>query len=180
MRKQGDARTRAASAAWGRVGWTLWLSCLVAQVLLAFLFHSGHSWRSLRIVGWGLWALSALLGWLPTFTLKTLGDVPAGKSYTHTRRLVTGGVYDVVRHPQYLSFMLLSVALACISQHWAMLPLAVAGSLGAWLIVRRADVQAWEKFGSAYDDHMARVPGLNPIVGLWRRWRHDDRAADND
>lgn len=55
--------------------------------------------------------LSALFGWLPIFTFRKKGKVQ-GRGHIQTTVLVESGVYSIVRHPQYLSGILLCIGLA--------------------------------------------------------------------
>jgi len=142
-------------------------SLIVAQFVLIFLLKADGV-QALRIVGYALWVLTIILGWLPMWTLRSKGGVAKGKSYIRTSRLVDTGIYAVIRHPQYLTFPLLSLALILVSQHWLVvvlgIPPMVMGSAG----ILRADKGCIEKFGDAYRQYMKRVPAVNIFAGLYR------------
>ena len=79
----------------------------VAQVVLCILFynHLGLNW--LLYLGWAIVVVAMVLGWRARVAFQTKGEARAGESWLHTRTVVTGGVYAVVRHPIYLSFLLI-------------------------------------------------------------------------
>ena len=85
-------------------------------------------------------------------------------------RLVRGGLYRVVRHPQYTG---LFIALFCEGVvHWptlfsvALMPLIVVAYY--WL-ARKEEREMLRTFGDEYRDYMRRVPMFLPRWGQWRR-----------
>ena len=108
---------------------------------------------------------------LPVFELRRHGGVAEGGGFGDTTRLVDTGIYAIVRHPQYLSWPVMSLALVLITQHWVV---ALAGLVSVLLLtvdLGKSDSEGLEKFGDAYREYMARVPGWNPIAGAWRLLR---------
>lgn len=145
-------------------------AAMVVQLCLLFLLPTGRI-GGLIHVGWGLFALSAILGWLPILTFRRHGRVAKGKSYIHTTELVTSGLYTILRHPQFLASDFLAAAVMCITQHWAVY-LAGAVGIGAnHLTMIKADRDLVEKFGEPYRRYMEQVPQWNLLIGLWR-WAH--------
>lgn len=141
-------------------------ACTVAQIVLTFVLP-GRGLEAVRIVGYCLWVLAALLGIGPVLAFRRRGGVAKGKGYIHTTRLVTTGLYAVVRHPQYLSFHLVNASLACMSQHWLVVCLgAVSIALNAFTL-SDADESCVRKFGEEYRRYMSRVPGLNLPLGVY-------------
>jgi protein-S-isoprenylcysteine O-methyltransferase Ste14 len=116
-----------------------------------------------------------LFALVPVVTLRSKGGVPKGRSYVDTTVLVDGGIYAVVRHPQYLSFILLSIFLILLAQHWLITALGMAAMAMVYAgIVPQEDRANIEKFGDDYNKYMQRVPRLNFVLGiirlLQRRW----------
>jgi len=144
---------------------------MIAQVSLLFLLPTGHiGW--LIQTGWVLFALSAILGWFPILAFRLRGRVPKGRSYIHTTQLVTSGLYAIVRHPQFLAWDFLAIAIVCITQHWGVY---VAGGMIIvinHLTMAYADRDLIEKFAEPYRQYMEQVPQWNLFVGLWRWIRH--------
>ena len=147
--------------------WTVLGVALVAELVLLFLLPAG-SIRGLRVFGCVLFGLSAVFGWLPIFFFRRHGRVAKGKSYMYTTALVTRGPYAIIRHPQYLAFDLLALAIICIVQHWAVIVAGAVAIAANRLTIIKADRDLIDKFGDDYWDYMQRVPGTNLILGLWR------------
>ena len=84
----------------------------------------------------------------------------------HTAILVDSGIYSIVRHPQFLAGIFISLALVLMSQHWLNTVLIVPVVVGTYIDSLRADERLIEKFGDDYKSYMKRVSGLNPLVGI--------------
>jgi len=152
--------------------WGLWSVLIVAAVILLFFLDSPAGLQWLRYLGWAVLVISAIFGWLPIFEFRGKGAVPEGQSYIKTTVLVDSGIYAVVRHPQYLAGMLLSLALILISQHWIMVVIGVVAMGLNYAIAVRADQDLIEKFGDDYRRYMQKVPRMNFLLGLVRLLRH--------
>jgi len=161
-----DERTGRRNACWMTLYPLLGLA-LVAELVLLFLLPIGRiAW--LVTIGWALFALSAVLGWVPILEFRRRGRVPKGKSYIHTTELVTSGLYAVVRHPQYLAWDVLALAVMCITQHWAVLVAGAVTIAANHVGMIAADRDLVQKFGDPYREYARRVPQWNLPVGLWR------------
>ncbi len=140
----------------------------VAQIVLAFVLRQPGN-EVLRWVGWILWWTGAVFGWLPILTFLRKGDVPKGKSYVHTTQLVETGIYAIVRHPQMgTAWLLMSLSLMLITQHWTSVALGIPAMGLAYLDLLKADQRLVFKFGDAYRRYMERVPRVNFISGIIR------------
>ncbi|UCF09342.1 MAG: isoprenylcysteine carboxylmethyltransferase family protein [Candidatus Bipolaricaulota bacterium] len=128
----------------------------------------------------GLFAVSALLGWLRIVVFRRHGRVAKGRIYMHTTELVTSGLFSVVRHPQFLASDVLAVAVMCITQHWSVLLAGALGISANHLTMLKADRDLVVKFGQPYRDYMDRIPRWNLLVGLWRRSRHGRTRGSPD
>ena len=98
---------------------------MIAQIIVFIFYFNYGKIPSLKIIGAGLWIISAIFGWLPIYALRTKGRVPKGKSYIRTTKLVDTGIYSIVRHPQFLAGIFWSLAFILISQHWLVLVLGI-------------------------------------------------------
>ena len=144
----------------------VYCSILVFQILFTFLNYNHMGLDDVANAGWAFMTLSAVFGWVPILTFRKKGGVPKGKSYVHTSVLVDSGIYAVVRHPQYLAGVLMSLASVLISQHWLNSILLFPVAVGFYLDSLRADRRLIEKFGHRYEEYMERVSGLNPLKGI--------------
>jgi protein-S-isoprenylcysteine O-methyltransferase Ste14 len=121
-------------------------------------------------------AVSAVFGWLPIFAFRKKGGVLKGRSYIQTTVLVDSGIYAVVRHPQFLAGILLSLALILITQHWLIGTIGVVAVVLNYFIALKADQELIEKFGDGYKRYMDKVPRINFLVGIIRWVRHSKRG----
>jgi len=140
----------------------------IAQIVFFVVYFSYGKILMLKYGGWFILILSAIFGWLPIYTFRKKGKVPKGKSYVHTTELVTSGVYSVVRHPQFLAGILLSLWFFLVSQHWSVLVLGIPVMVIFYKDMFEADRSNIEKFGEAYASYMKEVPRMNFILGLIR------------
>ncbi len=156
-------------------GWIIWsVVCvgIIAQFVLSlFFFYNWARLDALLYIGWAFWLPSLVLGWMPILVFRRRAGVQKGEGYIHTTVLVQSGLYRIVRHPQYLSIMLLSLALIFISQHWVVVIIGVAVMVSAYLVMREEDERLIEKFGDDYKRYMQRVPRANLFLGLVRLLR---------
>ena len=126
----------------------------------------------LAYIGVGLYVISGLVfGWLPVMEFRKKGGVRKGKSYIHTTQLVDTGIYSIVRHPQYVTFILWAIAGILLFQHWIVILLGIPIIPLTYIDLIRADNNAIEKLGDDYRAYMKRVPRTNFMLGIIRRIR---------
>ncbi|OGD78598.1 MAG: hypothetical protein A2Y64_06565 [Candidatus Coatesbacteria bacterium RBG_13_66_14] len=136
------------------------------QIALVFILEPAWDIPWLEWLGYGLWAASAILGWLPIIIFRKRGRVADGQSYVKTTRLVTDGLYAVVRHPQYLALILVGLAGVCFTPHWATIAGASVILIATYASMLSEDKNLLEKFGEEYREYMLRVPRANILWGL--------------
>ncbi|MFZ5910702.1 MAG: methyltransferase family protein [Chloroflexota bacterium] len=139
----------------------------VGQIALAIVLYEPQASAAVINTGWGILWVSAIFGWLPIFTFRKKGEVK-GRGYIQTTKLVDSGVYAIVRHPQYLAGVLMSIALPLITQHWSVLALGVVAAVIYYVNTFEEEKDNIEKFGQAYRRYMETVPRLNFILGIVR------------
>ncbi len=142
---------------------------MIAQIIFFIIYFNHGKIPSLKIIGTGFWIISAILGWLPIYVFKKKGRVPQGESYVKTTRLVDTNIYSMVRHPQFLAGMLLSLAFILISQHWLVIILGIPIVIIFYLGGLEGDSSGIEKFGKKYEEYMMKVPRFNIILGIIRK-----------
>ena len=119
-------------------------------------------------IGWGFIFLSAIFGILPIFTFRIKGKVEKGKSYMHTTKVVTLGIYSILRHPQYMAGILINIGIILISQHLLIIVIGFLAIVLVYFDALRADQNLIAKFGKEYSDYVKKVPRLNFIAGIIR------------
>ena len=89
----------------------------ISQILVGiYLLSDVSQIEILAYVGVGLYVFSGIVfGMLPVMEFRKKGRVRMGKSYIHTTKLVDTGIYSIVRHPQYVTFILWAIAGMCFS-----------------------------------------------------------------
>lgn len=86
-------------------------------------------------------------------------------------RLATGGLYSLVRHPQYTGLFIGLFGEGVV--HWptifsvALFPVIVVAYV---LLARREEKKVIEQFGAEYLEYKRRVPGFLPLKGKWRQF----------
>jgi protein-S-isoprenylcysteine O-methyltransferase Ste14 len=136
-------------------------------VVAAIVVPRGNS-RALRAAGVTALIGSALFTIPPIFALKRHGQGEEAGSYMATSRVVDRGPYALVRHPQYLGYMLLAWGFALLTQHWAVIVLAAVGTLSFYLQALAEERACLAQFGASYAQYRERVPRFNVVLGVVR------------
>jgi protein-S-isoprenylcysteine O-methyltransferase Ste14 len=99
----------------------------ISQIIVGIYFLSDVSQiEFLAYVGVALYVLSGIVfGMLPIMEFRKKGRVRNGQNYIHTTQLVVTGIYSIVRHPQYVTFVLWAIAGMLLFQHWMSILLGV-------------------------------------------------------
>lgn len=106
----------------------------------------------LAYIGVGLYFFSGLIfGMLPVFEFRKKGEVKKGKSYIYTTKLVDTGIYSIVRHPQYGTFILWAIAGILLFQYWIVICLGIPIIPLMYVDLIKADKDGIKKFGSDYE-----------------------------
>ncbi len=123
-------------------------------------------------IGVGLYVISGMVfGMLPIMEFRKSGGVKKGESYIHTTKLVDTGIYSIVRHPQYVTFILWAIAGILLFQHWIIIILGIPIIPLTYIDLIKADKDMIEKFGDDYKAYMEKVPRANFLLGIIRRYK---------
>ncbi len=138
---------------------------------IPWLHQSGHLWATLFGLGLAGAILEMFLGY--AFVVLGLSLLVEGWREVYQanrqRRLATGRLYGIVRHPQYTG-----IFLAVFGQliHWPTIPTLFLFPAIIWAyyrLARREETQMVVRFGKAYLVYRASVPMFLPRLGKWRR-----------
>jgi protein-S-isoprenylcysteine O-methyltransferase Ste14 len=140
----------------------------IGQIVLCFVFYDWAGLTVLLYLGWIILAVAVVLGWRARVAFETKGGAQEGESWLRTSAVVDSGVYAVVRHPMYLSFMLLILALMLISQHWLSVVFGIPIVILLYLAMGVEERSNIERFADDYKRYMQRVPRMNFMLGLVR------------
>ena len=139
----------------------------IGQIVLCFLFYNSAGLKLALYAGWILLAAGTVL-FFSSSILHEKGEVPEGKSYCDTTVFVDSGIYGVVRHPVYLSFIFGVFALILIAQHWLSVVLGIPIIVSHYGFMRQEEHGNIEKFGDDYKHYMQKVPRMNLLLGVIR------------
>ena len=148
---------------------------LVLVYSLLWFLDAPTGVQLLRYVGMAIFAIGLVLILLPMFVFRSKGKVKKEDDWTETSILVDTGIYSVIRHPLYLGWLLMYVALVLWSQHWLTIIVGVLGMICVYMISRREDQRLVEKFGDNYKRYMRSVPRMNFLAGVIRLLRYRKR-----
>ena len=145
----------------------------ILQIIVGiYLLSEVSQIEILAYIGVGLYVFSGIVfGMLPVMEFRKKGDVKKGKSYIHTTKLVDTGIYSIVRHPQYVTFILWAIAGMLLFQHWIIIILGIPIIPLTYIDLIKADKDSIEKFGDDYKAYMKRVPRGNFLLGIIRLLR---------
>jgi protein-S-isoprenylcysteine O-methyltransferase Ste14 len=140
----------------------------ISQIIVGiYLLSEVDQIAILAYAGVGLYVFSGLIfGMLPVFEFRKKGDVKKGKSYIHTTKIVDTGIYSIVRHPQYITFILWAIAGMLLFQHWIIILLGSPVIPLIYIDLLMADKQLIKKFGGDYKRYMKKVPRANFLLGV--------------
>jgi protein-S-isoprenylcysteine O-methyltransferase Ste14 len=148
----------------------------ISQIVVGlYLLSEVSQIEILAYAGVGVYFFSGIVfGMLPVFEFRKKGGVQKGQSYIHTTKLVDTGIYSVVRHPQYVTFIMWAIAGMLLFQHWIIILLGIPVFPLTYIDLIKADKDAIEKFGDDYKAYMKKVPRANFLLGIVRRFRKSE------
>jgi protein-S-isoprenylcysteine O-methyltransferase Ste14 len=148
---------------------------LVLAYSLLWFLDTPVDIQLLQYAGWIILAVGLVLIIMPGFAFRSKGKPGKGKDWTDTTVLVDTGIYAIVRHPLYLGWLLMYVALILLSQHWLTAIIGIPGMACVYLISRQEDQRLIEKFGDDYKRYMQSVPRMNFLAGIIRLLQYRKR-----
>lgn len=154
-------------------GFPLTIYLLVRFFGLDRSYLNANLWSTLVGLGETGMMISMIVGYLLLFTGFGIFLQGWRELYRAHRekRLATGGLYSLVRHPQYTGLFIGLFGEGVV--HWPTLfsvglfPVIV---LVYALLARREEKKVIEEFGNEYLEYRRRVPGFFPLKGRWRQF----------
>ena len=153
-------------------GFPLTVYLLVRSFGLDREYVSANLWSTLL----GLGEMGMLVSMIAGYTLVFIGVgmfIHGWREVYRARqedRLVTGGLYRFVRHPQYTGLFIALFGEGVV--HWptifsvGLLPLII---VAYYFLARKEERDMIRHFGDRYREYMRRVPMFIPRWGQWRR-----------
>jgi len=138
----------------------------IIQIIMMFIIYNSLGLTFLVYIGYVMWGFSIYFGLISFWTFKKRGGVEKGKSYINTTKLVKEGPYAIIRHPQYLGGILFTISITLWTQVWLSLVLTILIIFLTYHWTYSEDKSLIGKFGDDYKMYIAKVPRLNPILGI--------------
>jgi protein-S-isoprenylcysteine O-methyltransferase Ste14 len=148
--------------------WGVAIALMITEVaLFIFNYHTPAN-ELLGNLGWLILFAAAFLAVIPVFTFRKKGGVPEGESYINTTVIVDTGIYAVIRHPQYLSFILIYLGIIMAAQKWLITTIGIPAVILIYVAIWQQDYFLIGKFGEDYKRYMEKVPRVNFLLGIIR------------
>jgi protein-S-isoprenylcysteine O-methyltransferase Ste14 len=148
--------------------WGVAIALMITEVaLFIFNYHTPAN-ELLGNLGWLILFAAAFLAVIPVFTFRKKGGVPEGESYINTTVIVDTGIYAVIRHPQYLSFILICLGIIMVAQKWLITTIGIPAAILIYIAIWQQDYFLIGKFGEDYKRYMEKVPRVNFLLGIIR------------
>ena len=141
----------------------------IIQIILCILFYNWLKIDLLAYIGWIILILGIIILWKSQIDFKKMGKKIEGKSWLETDYVVDIGIYSVIRHPMYLSFILMALGLILMSQYWLMVIIGIARVIMLYYVILEEEKSDLKRFGHEYEYYMSRVPQLNFFIGILYR-----------
>jgi len=142
---------------------------LLAQFALMWILDKTVSLPLLDYFAMATWLVGMVLIFLPMLALRRKGQVPPGQSFVSTEVVVDTGIYALVRHPLYLGWMLMYLAVLLVNPNWILAGLGIVGVACVYGFTRQEEQFLIARFGEPYSRYMQRVPGFNLLAGIIRQ-----------
>ncbi len=86
-----------------------------------------------------------------------------------THKIVTTGLYSIIRHPQYLGWALVACAMLLIRQHPVIILIGLSSIILFYVATLEEEKDLWKKFGEDYEVYMKSIPRWNVFIGIKRK-----------
>lgn len=164
-------------------GFPLTIYFLVRFLGLDSTYLSANLWSTLIGVGETGMMVSMIIRYILLFTgfgIFLKGWRQLYKAHQENR-LATGGLYSLVRHPQYTGLFIALFGEGVV--HWPTLfsvglfPIIV---IVYYRLARKEEQKTIEKFGDEYIEYKKHVPMFIPVKGKWRKLVENSNISSND
>lgn len=146
---------------------------VAAGVLVGQLLVDTRASHGITVLAVVLLVAAAPLIGLPFWHLSRYGEPASGHPYYATTCLVDRGVYRLVRHPQYVGYILLVGGFALLHPHPVILGLAAGSALLFVVQAIREERFCRAKWPASYEAYVRRVPRFNVLSGAIRFMREN-------
>ena len=153
---------------------------LIGGIIYGVLYGPSLGLQALFYVGWVVLVSGGLLVLTSLIYFSKRGKPVEGRGLMRTTVLVESGTYAIVRHPQFLGFILMMCAPILVSQHWLFVIISVPLIVPMFKWIKEAERNLVAKFGDDYRRYMEKVPRINLVLGVVRLMQRRKREAKAD
>ena len=148
---------------------------IILQLFMVYFYYNFYNITLLIWIGWLLLILFFMIGSLPRIAFKKSEALEKGKHFLSTTKLVDTGIYSIVRHPYWLSWILFSLSLSLLGQYWPIVLFGIISCTLIYLETFHLDKRLIKKFGENYMIYKKRVPRMNLVIGLIKKFIKRDK-----
>jgi len=105
--------------------------------------------------------LTAVGAWFGIEGARTTGW-EAAETHSLPKKIITRGVYSIVRHPQYFGWGLVQVGMSILFRAWYSMLFTPVLLVLIYLISKKEEDELIKEFGKEYEDYQKKVPMLIP------------------
>lgn len=150
----------------GVVFWLAMSLFLVLSMGEYYLTRGGG--RTLFVIGISLIVFPAAISSPALYALKKFGKQEVKKGVRAPTALVRQNVYALVRHPQYLGLMMMTIGFMAIYQHVISTACGFFSILFFYFQIEKEEEYCLNVFAEEYRRYALAVPKFNIIAGIWR------------
>jgi protein-S-isoprenylcysteine O-methyltransferase Ste14 len=146
--------------------WAVWGAGLLglAITLLDWIFLKSQSFSTTSLILGAVISLGGII-------IRVLSRLALGKYYTprlsilSDHKLITTGIYGIIRHPGYLGFLMIAAGMCLIfGSGWGIAVMAIGFFPAILFRIRREEGMLKGFFGGAYETYVARTYKLIPYL----------------
>jgi len=145
-------------------GWLASISLLLL-ILATQLLPQGHN-EVLKFVGITLLVCAAAMIFTPLFLQSKMRKVTKEQEIDFSGDVLQHNLYAILRHPQYLGYIMMALGFTCLSQNWVVVCLASLATVFFYFQIVREEEYCLQKFGDEYLHYCRKVPRLNFFKGI--------------
>ncbi len=134
------------------------------KVLMNLKLWFKYPFSLLHVISWILLILSAWAVIAGYVTLKGKGKGKPDSNFENTSLLVKTGIYRSIRHPLYLSLLLLGTGVMLKNPAKVQLILGLINIFAVWVTARIEEKEMITKFGDEYREYMKATKMFIPFV----------------
>jgi len=144
----------------------------IGLIVLCFLFFNWMNIIWFVYIGVTFFVIGFFVfGGMARIAFLKKGGSTNDKKWLDTKKVVDSGIYAVVRHPIYISFMFYVIGLMFVSQHWLVLVFGIPIIIYFYQFMRIEEEANIKRFGDDYRQYMKKVPRANFLLGIIRMLR---------